>query len=264
MSTLHLFPRLPLELRFTIWELTVVPREVEVRIVVPLPSDRVEAYGPHLRDWTYINSVRFKEAMRNVPTSTRAGRRARKKARGEWKDYQPHIHIVSSVIPAALHACREARNHGLYQQVSMDVDEPHTSDRRYVWLNLEIDLLDIGTTYLMYFVPIASSINRLKFSREAADEWWYNHEKDTLSIFANVEEIHVGCLDDFWNWGDELLHFSWPCVYEKLVFIEPDLPGGPQAVGHTEMRRCFRRELKRQRLLEGFQDDWTDGKELVD
>jgi hypothetical protein len=49
-------------------------------IVVSPPSDRVEASCPYPRDWIYINSARFNEAMRDAPTSTRAGRKARKKA----------------------------------------------------------------------------------------------------------------------------------------------------------------------------------------
>jgi hypothetical protein len=73
----------------------------------------------------------------------------------------------------------------------------------------------------VYFVTIASSIKRLKFSREVTDEWWYDYEKDALSMFVNVEEIHAVCLDGFWNWEDEVFNFHWPYLYGNQVFIDP-------------------------------------------
>ena len=263
MSTFHPFPRLPLELRLAIWEMTVEPREVEVRIVKPTPEDPREAQWSHPRQWIYMDSALFQEAMSDVPTSTRAGRKARKKARQEWKSYQPYVHMVSSTIPTALHTCREARNHGLYQQISLDVDEQHGTDRRYVWLNLDIDLINIGTSYLAYYIPIASSIKRLKFSRECSDEWWFEHEKDLLPRFINVKEIHVVCLDGFWNWGNDVYNFCWPCAYEKLVFIDEHSPGGHLEVGHLEVRRIYRKMLREERLAYG-DDFWTDDEEPVD
>jgi siroheme synthase (precorrin-2 oxidase/ferrochelatase) len=69
------------------------------------------------------------------------------------------------------------------------VSEPHTSDRRYVWLNLDMDLLDKEITYLAYLVTMAASIKPLNFSREVAGEWWYDFENDTLSAVVIVEEI---------------------------------------------------------------------------
>ncbi|KAF1845492.1 uncharacterized protein K460DRAFT_366366 [Cucurbitaria berberidis CBS 394.84] len=241
--------------------MTVEPREVEVRIVKPTPEDPQEARWSHPSQWSYISNSRFEEAMSKVSTSTRAGRKARRKARKEWKPYQPYVHMVSSTIPAALHTCREARNHGLYQQISSDVDDQHVMDRRYVWLNLDIDLINIGTSYLAYFIPIASSFKRLKFSRAITNEWWCEYEKDLLPRFINAEEIRVLCIDGFWNWGDEVYNFSWPCAYENLVFIDEETPvrylevghpevghpevGHPEVVhlevGHLEMRRIYRR-----------------------
>ncbi|KAF1937319.1 hypothetical protein EJ02DRAFT_515300 [Clathrospora elynae] len=262
MSTFHPFPRLPLELRLAIWEMTVEPREVEVRIVRPTPEDPREAMNPHPRDWIYINSFRFEEAMRDVPTSTRAGRKARRKARQEWKPYQPHVHMVSSTIPAALHTCREARKHGLYQQISLDVDEQHPTDRRYVWLNLDIDLINIGTSHLNYFIPIAPSIKRLKFSRAYTDEWWCYYEKDLLPRFINAEEIHVVCIDGFWNWGDDVYGFHWPCAYENLVFIDEDSPVGYLEVGHQDVGRIYRKMLREEPWAHN-KDFPPDGEEAV-
>ncbi|KAH7392864.1 hypothetical protein BKA66DRAFT_567599 [Pyrenochaeta sp. MPI-SDFR-AT-0127] len=71
-----------------------------------------------------------------------------------------------------------------------------------------------------YFLPIASSIKRLKLSREFGDEWWSEYEKDLLPSFVNVEEIHMVWIDGIWNWGDDPGHFPWPCPIENVVFIE--------------------------------------------
>jgi hypothetical protein len=262
MSTFHPFPRLPLELRFLIWELTVIPREVPVRTIFPQPYDPREATSPH--DWTHINSGRFDEATRGQFPNTHAGFKAERKARKKFKEFDRLVHMISSVIPAPVQTCREARNHGLYQKVSLDVKEQYGKDRRWVWLNLDIDLLDIGTAAMAFFGPIAARVKRLKFSREATDEWWYRGQGKEMSIFVNVQEIHVVCLDGFWNWGDEVFNFHWPCAYENLVFFDPGLPEDQQGgIGHVEMRRWYRRELKRLRLLDN-DSDWTDDEELVD
>jgi len=235
-TTFYPFPRLPLELRLAIWEMTVEPREVAVGIFQPTPEDALEALYTHPRDWSIITSKRFDEAMRDVPTSTRAGRKERKKAQEEWKPYQPYVHLVSSTVPATIHACQEARNHGLYQRVSMD--EQHGTDRHYVWLNPDIDLINIGMTDLAYFVPIASSIKRLKFSRQVADEYWYDYEsRQQLPKFIHVEELHVVCLDGFWNWGNEAYNFLWPCPLKNIVFIDETSPEGHLRAGHLEMER---------------------------
>lgn len=235
MSTFHPFPRLPLELRLAIWEMTVEPREVEVRIVKPTPEDPLEAFHSHPSEWHYIDSRRFEEAMADVPTSTRAGRKARKKAWQEWKRYRPSVHIVSSTIPPAVHACREARNHGLYHRVSLTADSLH-AEQRYVWLNLDIDLINIGTSFLAYFHPIAPEIKRLKLSRENSDEYWSVYEKDFLSMFINVEKIYVVCIDGFWTWADDSVYnYTWPCAYEDLVFIDETSPEGYLEAGYREV-----------------------------
>jgi hypothetical protein len=246
MSTFHPFPRLPLELRLTIWEMTVEPREVEVRIVQPTPQDPWEIEYSHQSQWIYVDSRRLSEAMSGVPTSKGGHRKAKAKALKEWKPYRPYVHVVSSIIPAVVQTCREARNHGLYQQISLDIDEQPNTDRRYVWVNLDIDLINIGTSDLVYFIPIASTIKRLKLSRDNTDEYgfeecWYEYEEDWLASFTSVEEIHVLCRDGFWNWGNHVYHCRWPCALEKLVFIDEDSPVGYLEVGHLEMVRIHRK-----------------------
>ncbi len=197
MSTFLPFPRLPLEIRLAIWEMTVEPREVEIRIVRPTPTDPLERQWLHPRHWHHINNQRFEEAMSHIPTSTRSGRKARRKARDEWEPFVPYAHTVSSTIPPLMHVCRETRNHGLYPPISLDFKKQHGTDWRYVWLSLDIDLVNIGTWEMAYFRPIAASFKQFKFSRAASDEWWSMSESGQISHFVTAEKIHVVCLDGF-------------------------------------------------------------------
>ena len=245
MSTFHPFPSLPLELRLAIWELTVEPREVEIRIVLPMmPEDPIEArYWNDPDNWGRVDTARFNEAMTHAPTTKRGYRRAKTKLKREWKPYRPYVHMVSSMIPAALHACREARSHlvradyGLYQPVSLHPDA-QPADRRYVWLNLDIDVLDIGTSHLLHFDSIAPAIKRLKLSRKnTLDNLWYNVEgRELLPLFVNVEKMFVVCSDSIINWSeDEVWHYCWPCAKENLVFIDEISPLGYFEAGWLEL-----------------------------
>ena len=243
MSTFHPFPRLPLELRVAIREMTVEPREVEVRVVKPKPTSE----GPPVplwsnpTDWLCISRAKFEAAMSDVPTSTRAGRKSKKTAWDQWEHYHPYVHLTSSTIPATLHALREARNHGLYSPVYLEGEDQPSNDCRYVWLNPNIDLLSIGRWDLAYFLPIASSIKRLKLSRETPEEW--DHEMDLLSNFINIEEVQLVCIGGLINWGEDVDAVKWPCGKEKLRFLENHpwiafTDGSP--VGYRELKQAFR------------------------
>jgi hypothetical protein len=81
--------------------------------------------------------------------------------------------ISSTAIPATLHSCREARNCRLYQRTFFEVDaQQGTTEQRYVWLNLGIDMVDVGKSEFRYFEHIASAIKRFKFERENTDEYF--------------------------------------------------------------------------------------------
>jgi hypothetical protein len=206
MSTFHLFPRLPLELRNQIWRCTAEPRTVEVRI------------------------------ERRYPT---------------------RYLISPTPVPGPLKCCGEARDElqGLYQRVSSDLDTQQGIDRRYVWLNLDIDMVDIGTSEFRDFDSIASTIKQLKFTRKNNDESFYNTEKRKLVDFTNVEEIHVVCADGFWSWSGALYDHSWPCAHDKILFFDPE--DGQMARG-MEMERICRQMLMAARVAatgEAFSSD---------
>lgn len=224
MTTFRPFPRLPLELREQIWKDTVEPRTVDVR--------RFQAWPQHY------------------------GR------------------LVSSTpIPAILQSCREARNLGLYKKVFFEVAavtrpnnnippeigierfftpdeqgeeaESSKTEQRYVWMDLDIDIMDIGTSKFDHYKHIAPAVKRLKFERENTDEYFYFHEVLEMMQFINVEEIHIVCADGFWNWGGALHEHNFPCADEKLLFI--DALDGRVARG-MEMEKIYREMLMAVRI----------------
>jgi hypothetical protein len=237
MTTFHPFPRLPLELREQIWKDTVEPRTVDIR---------------RFRKWP-----------------------------------QRYGQLVSSTpIPAILQSCREARNLGLYKQFFFEVaatskwkgihvpeiaterffspDEPEeegpVSALRYVWLNLDIDMVDIGASRFCDYECIVSVVKRLKFERENGNEWFFHSESRQLMKFVSVEEIHVVCADGFWMWAGALYDHGWPCAEEKVVFIDPF--DGRVARG-MEFENICRQMLKDARL-EATGEAYSTGDEFSD
>lgn len=66
-----------------------------------------------------------------------------------YKDEIPRL-VSTTPVPAPLQTCREARNLKLYRQEFSELllqDQPEYKgavERRYVWLNLDIDTISIG------------------------------------------------------------------------------------------------------------------------
>ncbi|KAI5371729.1 hypothetical protein CC77DRAFT_987358 [Alternaria alternata] len=140
-----------------------------------------------------------------------------------WKPDRDPFLISSTPVPGPLQCCREHRPQGLYLIDKLDVTGIYgpSIERRYVWLNFDIDMVDIGNSYLSAFKPIASKIKRLKFERENSNEAWFNTEKRELKDFKNVEEIHVVCADGFDQWAFSMYDISWPCADDKILFLDP-------------------------------------------
>ncbi|GAB1317043.1 2EXR domain-containing protein [Madurella fahalii] len=182
MATFHPFPRLPFEIRARIWESTVEPRTVQLRIVYTKTLVR--------------DSAGSGDGPREVCVQ----------------------HLLSSTpVPAALHTCRETRNLGLYQQAFSELSP---SETRYVWLNLEIDMISIGTSPFEAFKPVAHLIRRLSFERNNGDEFSYYFEARELHSFVNVREIHVVCPEGIEAWHEARKEHYFPCRDENLFFID--------------------------------------------
>jgi len=115
-------------------------------------------------------------------------------------------------MPAPLQTCHKARNMKLYQQVVSEIDND-----RYIWANLDIDIISMRTDKFCWFVPVSPLIKRLRFEREHSSEAaglsFYHFEVEELikSEWANVKEIHAVCADCMWNWHGATQDHYWPC-----------------------------------------------------
>ena len=160
MTTFHPFPRLPFELRAQVWELTVEPRTVEIR-------------------------VRYKETL--VPDGDPSGNGPKMTRVRRLVSFTP--------VPATLQACREARNLGLYQHA---FSELFTSETRYLWFNWEVDMLSAEIDALDALKPIMHLIRKFQFARRIEQTFFYYalFQARELHSFLNAKEIHRVCADE--------------------------------------------------------------------
>ncbi len=176
MATFHPFQYLPFELRARIWRLTVEPRTVEVRVF-------------------YTTS--------HVPKITRKSTKAPRSRRVSV----PHM-TSSTPVSAPVQTCRETRNLGLYRQA---FSELASSEPRHIWLNMDIDMVSIGTTVFGAFKPVAHLIKRLRFERRNGDDGFYYFESKEIRSFENAKEIHVLCPDGIESWHKASEEHYFPC-----------------------------------------------------
>ncbi|EAQ87728.1 hypothetical protein CHGG_04347 [Chaetomium globosum CBS 148.51] len=101
------------------------------------------------------------------------------------------LHLVSPTpVPATIQACREARNLGLYERAFSEID----ADGRYVWVNWDIDIISIGTSYFYHFHPCALLIKRLQFERDNTEDSFYHWEINDLDVFCQCQgNIYLLC-----------------------------------------------------------------------
>lgn len=175
-------------------------------------------------------------------------------------------------VPALLQTCREVRNLGLYKQAFAEVeivaaccdpDNPRQykldeaaaftdgAGWRYVWLNLEIDIVSVGPSKLYWFEEVALSIRRLKFERAGPFEF-FEREIGYLNGFDNVEEVYIVCADRMEMWYGYTLKHSWPCELQNLLFIDPF--DGRRVMNAPAMERMvheklLRRDVERRRAV---------------
>ncbi len=209
MATFHLFPSLPFEIRSRIWKFTIEPRTVEVRVFHKL-----------------------------LPPFDRL-------VSG------PSVQYLATLtpVPATLHACREARHLGLYQQGFSELsDDPDVMGRRYIWLSWELDMISIGTELFSTFFPVAPHIKRLKFERKYSDEVYFHFEARDIYRFVNLKEIHVVCADGFGAWHGASEYPQWPCGAENVLCIDPD-------DGQTVMRLTELDEMHDRMLEEAYEKE---------
>jgi hypothetical protein len=92
---------------------------------------------------------------------------------------------------------------------------------RHVWVDFDIDIIDIGTSLLENYKPVAEKILRLRLEREESAEGWYHWEVRELLEFRSLEEIYVVCADGLFAWIGASEEHAWPCGEENVSFIDP-------------------------------------------
>lgn len=216
------FPRLPREVRLRIWEMTVEPRIVEVRV----------EYSKKDYDYDMVTK-RFN------------------KVSPEEGDVFPLF--SSTPVPAPLQACREARNHlgGNYYQKAfqdlpiarhageeLELDEkdpeqrtepgPNLDDkepRHYVWVNFDLDMLSIGPSLFRHFSSYAPKIKALRFQRDLDEDVVDISDLRRISSFVNVKELHIVCAygQDVYDWAgvETELEMKFPIPRWDVLVIDP-------------------------------------------
>jgi hypothetical protein len=220
-ATFHPFTRLPFELRTRIWELTVEPRVVEVHVVNVEPSP-IKVPDPH-------------------------------SCTGKWmkKHLPPVRHVrTPTPAPAQLQTCHEAREHLSrhphlgYQKALSEImttpydgsdplpdseNDPHGErDRdRYVWLNLDLDMVSIGRSELHEFRAVAHQIRRLRLERSFFCEYFSRTESKLIGkLFVDLTEIHLICLWGIRSGYKIVDDIDFPCGPENVYFVDPEAMGG--------------------------------------
>ena len=133
--------------------------------------------------------------------------------------------ISPTPVPATLQTCQEARSLGLYKREFSEISTRRNAaagdESRYVWLNLDIDMISIGECHLGNFRHVASSIKRLRLERANSDESFYYFESQLLLDWPDMDEIHVVCKDGIEAWHRALKEHPWPCHEDNLWFFDP-------------------------------------------
>lgn len=230
--TFHPFPRLPFELRARIWELTVEPRVVEVRVVYHDPSP-LKKTDPDA--WT-----------------------------NEWmkKRLPPRRHLRSPTpVPVQLQTCREAREHlsrhpcGGYQRAFSEimttpsggfdpVPEGDAERGHYVWLNLDVDMVSIGKTGLHDLQAVAHQVRRLRLWRDISCEY-FSHTESALfgRWFTSLAEVRLICPYGMKSCYKVTEDIYFPCGPENVYLVDPEEMGG-QMMSSADLDAMIDREWK--------------------
>lgn len=222
-ATFHPFPNLPTELRARIWELTVEPRIVEVRVVYHQPGPtNTEASQPGVQTVSW--AVQRPPPMRHLRSPTPA--------------------------PAQLQACREARRHltaqpntstegtcryeKAFSEIATTlydgfdpVPEGDPERERYVWFNFEKDTMSIGDTDMSDFRAVARQVRRLRLERALSNEYFARTESLLFArLFRNVAEVYLVCLEGIRSGYSVTEDTEFPCGPENVYFVDPEEMGG--------------------------------------
>ncbi|KAJ4410621.1 hypothetical protein N0V85_003946 [Neurospora sp. IMI 360204] len=216
------FPRLPREVRLHIWEMTVEPRIIEVRVEYSkkdfdddVVTARFNKVSPEEGDVFPLFS------STPVPAPLQACREARNRLGGDY--YQKAFHD----LPAARHAGEELEldqkdpKQRTESPPNLDKSEP----RKYVWINFTLDMLSLGPSLFHHFSTYSSKIKALRFQRDLDEEVVDLSDLRRISSFVNVKELRIVCAygQDVQDWAgvETELEMKFPIPRWDVLVIAP-------------------------------------------
>lgn len=204
MATFHLFPQLPAEIRIRVWELTVEPRIVEVRLRDNASCSRS---APHLENTPYVLS------LTPIPAPLHTCREARK------------LRLYQKAFSDLL----------IYNHMRQDLQRP------YIYFNHDIDTISIGRDHLATLHGVEHLIKRLRLERDNfAATWNYCG----LPRFQNALEIQVVLCKvggDMRDWYEAAQDVRWPCGAENVSIVDPR---DDRTLNLADMISDYHRELE--------------------
>ncbi|KAJ3496266.1 hypothetical protein NLG97_g2786 [Lecanicillium saksenae] len=166
------FSGLPYEIRAAIWTLAVQPRTVLVSTVHPdqTLTPTYQTYSPPPPQQLYFSS----------PT--------------------PTLNLF--------HVCHESREHVIknYQRICLN----EVPGEPCFWIDFNIDILDIGQSYLEYFSRFGPLIRRIKLTRDVCCEAWF-FECRLFVEFYRLVQCFVVAEDGWWAWFEQHKQTSLAC-----------------------------------------------------
>ncbi|KAL2073760.1 hypothetical protein VTL71DRAFT_11086 [Oculimacula yallundae] len=210
--TFHPFQRLSFELRARIWELSVEPRTVDVRVVYHYPGTahkkecgRLEGLGV---------SLRHLRSSTPAPAQLQTCREAR-----EYLTTHPQARYLYNKAFSEIATSRECC-------ICIDLMPTEDAEReRYVWINFELDTVSIGETESSEFEAEAHRIYRLRLERDLDDEYFARSEEDNIfKLFRNLREIYFVCLYYGIRSGYRRAEYTYPLDPENVYFLDPEGP----------------------------------------
>ena len=196
-----LFTSLPPELRARIWELSVGPREVDIKINtrkarIPATTSGMTSSSP-------------------TPAPLHACREAREHLytfcgyqRLTYWGYNQRVQLFPAPDPVA--------------------DKGYPIRMPYVWLNLDRDMINIGQFCIKHFRKIGHLVRNLSLDRYVLldDMATYEAEKRQYKkVFPNVDVVHIFCPESIEAWavcGLRGLADDWACPPENLILEDID------------------------------------------
>ncbi|KAF6816298.1 hypothetical protein CPLU01_13894 [Colletotrichum plurivorum] len=195
-ATFHPFPRLPAKIRARVWELTVQPRVVEVRVL----------YDPPMK---WPPDRRLLRSPTPAPAQLQACREARE-------------HLTT--CPNSAYRFDKALSEITATYSNDGAGGGRQEERgRYAWISLDNDMLSIDKSDLHEFRDVALQVRRLRLWRVVSDEYFARTESLLIGRwFRNVTEVHLICAEGIRSGYSMTEDTDFPCGPENVYFVDPE------------------------------------------